>query len=122
MYSDDRYSAYIQREHNKPFTMSTRDADLLLAIKKGHLTQEEAADLLIVKTPMPRKHLFTHGDDDDDDDDDDEHGAAGGHDYYDVVLDNDDDDTYEYFDSNDLLKDDDDEDKEMQLIHKKYTN
>ena len=34
MYSDDRYSAFIQREHNKPFTMSTRDADLLLAIKR----------------------------------------------------------------------------------------
>ena len=67
--------------------------------KKGHLIQEEAADLLLDKTLMPRKHLFTHGSEEEKDDDDD-------------------DDDDKYFDSNYLPKDDDDDKKEMQLIRK----
>ena len=72
-YSDDKYSAFIQRERNDPHVLMNRNqGDIFLQYQKGELSREEATDKIIRPALKSKRQLFKK-----DDDDDDVQGAAG---------------------------------------------
>ena len=105
-HSDDKYSAFIQREQNDPhIKMNRQQGDTFLQYQKGELSREEATDKILCHALKSRRWLFKH--DDDDDDDDDVQGAEGGKESEDE----------EFFYTSDVLSP---EDRERALIRKTY--